>query len=61
MNVFKKFGDILDVLRKDDFAFIEYKDANSAKNAIKNMNNIPVNGKNLLVEEARPKEAVNTL
>lgn len=25
------------------------------------MNNIPVNGKNLLVEEARPKEAVNTL
>lgn len=57
VELFGKYGEILDILIKDDFAFIEFKNTESAQIAIKEMNGyqIPDSQTRLVVEEARPK------
>ena len=35
--MFSRFGEITDILRKDDYAFIEFKEIESASNSIRNM------------------------
>ncbi|KRX01624.1 hypothetical protein PPERSA_00331 [Pseudocohnilembus persalinus] len=56
---FGKYGEIADILKKDDYAFIEYKVPESAKAAIQGLNGFLVNGNRLVVEGARPKEVGN--
>jgi len=53
--LFGKYGDIVDILMKDDFAFVEYKNPESAATAIKEMNGHQVGTTRLVVEVARPK------
>ncbi len=38
LNFFSKYGEIVDILRKDDYAFIEFKDPEYAKEAVKQAN-----------------------
>ena len=56
-NLFGKFGEIKDILMKEDFAFIEFDKSESAQEAIKKMNGYQIEGTQirLVVEEARPK------
>jgi len=44
---------------KDDYAFVEYANANSACEALKEMNGKEFKGTKMVVEEARPKEYEN--
>jgi RNA recognition motif-containing protein len=55
LEMFGKYGDITDILMKDDFAFVEFKQADSAATAIKEMNGFQVGATRLVVEVARPK------
>ena len=61
MTLFSRFGEIIDILRKDDYAFIEFATLDGANNSIKNMNGYNINGSRILVEQARPKDAPNKL
>lgn len=54
-DLFGKYGDIVDILMKDDFAFVEFKQPESAATAIKEMNGFQVGNTRLVVEVARPK------
>lgn len=57
VELFGKYGEIVDILMKEDFAFIEFVKIDSAQTAIKEMNGFQIEGSNarLVVEEARPK------
>lgn len=57
LDLFSKYGEIVDLLMKEDFAFIEYQKSESAQLAIKEMNGYLVPGTQvrLVVEGARPK------
>lgn len=54
---FGKYGEIVDILMKEDFAFVEFVKTESAQLAIKEMNGFQIPGSQtrLVVEEARPK------
>ena len=53
--MFAKYGEIVDILMKEEFAFIEYIKADSAVNAIKELNGKYINNSRIVVEEARPR------
>ena len=57
VEIFGKYGEIVDILMKEDFAFVEFVKTESAQLAIKEMNGyqIPGTQARLVVEEARPK------
>jgi len=56
LEMFARHGEIVDILMKDDFAFIEYIKANDAQQAIKEMNGKSVGNVRIVVEEARPRQ-----
>jgi RNA recognition motif-containing protein len=53
--MFAKYGEIVDILMKEEFAFIEYIKPESANNAIKELNGKYINNVRIVVEEARPR------
>lgn len=55
LEMFAKYGEIVDILMKEEFAFIEYIKADSAVNAIKELNGKYINNSRIVVEEARPR------
>jgi len=42
--------------RSKGFGFVEFEDAEAAKSAIEKMNGADLDGRNIIVNEARPKE-----
>jgi cold-inducible RNA-binding protein len=64
-SFFEEFGPLLSVKiatdrdtgRSRGFGFIEFEDREKAEQAINARNNADLDGKNLVVNEARPKEA----
>lgn len=59
--MFKKYGDIVEIMMKDDFAFVEFAHIHSAAKALGELNGARLQNQKIQVEEARPKEgdAVN--
>jgi len=63
-EAFSRFGDVssVSVIKDRDtgrargFAFVEMSDANQAAEAIENLNNTEIAGRNITVNEARPRE-----
>ena len=55
LEMFAKYGEIVDILMKEEFAFIEYIKPESANNAIKELNGKYINNVRIVVEEARPR------
>lgn len=63
-ELFAKFGNVLsakivkdrETNRSKGFAFVEMEDATSAQEAIEHLNNKDVGGRNLRVNEAKPRE-----
>ena len=55
LEMFAKYGEIVDILMKDDFAFIEYIKPESALLSIKELNGKYINNVRIVVEEARPR------
>lgn len=53
---FGKYGDIIEIMMKDDFAFVEYSHIHSAAQALNELNGHKVGNNKIQVEEARPKE-----
>lgn len=62
MQLFSKYGEIVEIMMKDDFAFVEYSHMHSAAKALNELNGARLGGQKIQVEEARPKEgdAANT-
>ncbi|KAL4485073.1 hypothetical protein ABPG72_014593 [Tetrahymena utriculariae] len=56
LNLFGRYGEITDIMRKEDYAFIEFGDSSFAAQAVKEMNGYNLNGTNIVVEGARPKD-----
>lgn len=56
LEMFARYGEIVDLLMKDDFAFIEYIKPQSAHQAIKEMNGKTIGTVRIVVEEARPRQ-----
>ena len=56
LEMFARYGDIVDILMKDDFAFIEYIKPESALQSIKEMNGKTIGNVRIVVEEARPRQ-----
>ena len=56
INAFAAYGDILDILMKDDYAFLEFSTIQSATKALVEMNGAKICGSKLIVEEAKPRE-----
>jgi len=56
LELFARYGEIVDILMKDDFAFIEYIKPQSAHQAIKEMNGKTMGSVRIVVEEARPRQ-----
>lgn len=57
---FQEYGEIVDVLLKDDFAFIEYRFPVQAQRALKMMNGAVFNGNKIIIEAARPRNMHTT-
>lgn len=57
--LFHKFGDIVEIMIKDDFAFIEYTNLHSAYRAMTELNGYRLGGCKLQIEEAKPREGEN--
>lgn len=55
---FGGFGELVDILMKDDYAFIEFTTTSATGKALLAMNGARLAGTKLIVEEARPKEGV---
>lgn len=53
---FGPYGELIDILMKDDYAFIEYSTIQAALRALNAMRGALVNGTKLTVEGAKPKE-----
>ncbi len=53
--MFAKYGEIVDILMKEDFAFVEYIKPEAAQQAIKELNGKCVGSARIVVEEARPR------
>lgn len=62
IELFGKYGDIIEIMMKDDFAFVEYSHIHSAAKALNELNGAKLGPQKIQVEEARPKEgdAANT-
>jgi len=56
VQLFAKYGDIIEIMMKDDFAFVEYAHMHSAAKALNELNGTKLGGQRIQVEEARPKE-----
>lgn len=56
VQLFGKYGDIIEIMMKDDFAFVEYAHMHSAAKALNELNGARMGGQKIQVEEARPKE-----
>lgn len=56
MSCFSRYGEVLDVMRKDDFAFVEFVDPLCASQAVKELNGLFLLGTKLVVEGSRPKD-----
>lgn len=56
VQLFAKYGDIIEIMMKDDFAFVEYAHMHSAAKALNELNGARLGGQKIQVEEARPKE-----
>ena len=56
INAFSPYGDILDILMKDDFAFVEFSTTQSATRALLEMNGSKICGSKIIVEEAKPRD-----
>ena len=63
-NIFEKYGSVSDVKiitdkysgRSKGFGFVEMEDDDSANNAIQELNNAEVGGRNIKVNESKPRE-----
>lgn len=55
-DAFSAYGDIQDILMKDDFAFIEFSNVQAATKALLDMNGAKLCGTKIIVEEAKPRE-----
>lgn len=55
LDMFAKYGEIVDILMKEDFAFVEYIKPEAAQQAIKELNGKCVGSARIVVEEARPR------
>ncbi|MBL8121874.1 RNA-binding protein [Candidatus Saccharibacteria bacterium] len=63
-DLFAEFGDVLsakvivdrETNRSRGFGFVEFEDADAAKAAIDKLNNSEMNGRTIVVNEARPKQ-----
>jgi RNA recognition motif-containing protein len=55
LDMFAKCGEIVDMLMKEDFAFVEYMKADSAQLAIRELNGKSLGSARIVVEEARPR------
>lgn len=64
MDAFGKFGQIVDAVvitdretqRSRGFGFVEFANAEDAKKAVAEMNQQPIKGRNVNVNEAKPQE-----
>jgi RNA recognition motif-containing protein len=64
-DLFKEFGEVQsakvifdrETNRSKGFGFVEFEDDNAAKQAIDKLNNSDVQGRTIVVNEARPQEA----
>ena len=56
IDAFGKYGDIIEIMMKDDFAFVEYAHIHSAAKALNELNGFKLGSNKIQVEEARPKE-----
>ncbi len=64
-EMFSQFGQINDATvvtdkfsgRSKGFGFVEFESADAAKQAIEKLNGTDMEGRNLVVNEARPREA----
>lgn len=54
--LFSKYGDIVELMMKDDFAFVEYSNVQSAYRALTELNGVRLGGTKLQIEEAKPRE-----
>ncbi len=59
LDIFERFGKIVDYHLKDDFAFLEYKYIDNAENAYHQLNHTYIKGKKIYIEEARPEKSRN--
>ena len=56
IELFKKYGDITEIMMKDDFAFVEFAHIHSAAKALSELNGARLMNQKIQVEEARPKD-----
>jgi len=56
ITAFSVYGDIQDILMKDDFAFVEFANLQSAAKALLEMNGAKLGGSKIMVEEAKPRD-----
>lgn len=56
LDMFARYGEIVDILMKDNYAFVEYIKPQSAMQAIKEMNGKSIGNARIVVEEARPRQ-----
>ncbi|KAJ1921178.1 hypothetical protein H4219_000776 [Mycoemilia scoparia] len=52
---FKRFGEIVDVVLKANFGFIEFRDPRDAKDAMERLNDQDFMGKRLVIEQAKAR------
>ena len=55
-DVFSTYGEILDIMMKGDFAFIEFVNVEAATKAVIEMNGAKLRGSKIVVEAAKLKE-----
>ncbi|MBP9761714.1 RNA-binding protein [Candidatus Saccharibacteria bacterium] len=63
-DLFAEFGEVTyakviidrDTNRSKGFGFVEFDDADAAKKAIDKLNNSEINGRTIVVNEARPRD-----
>ncbi|KRX05239.1 hypothetical protein PPERSA_06873 [Pseudocohnilembus persalinus] len=54
-NIFSPYGQIVDTLWKESYAFIEFETVQQAQQALKELNGSLVNNSNLVIQESKPK------
>ena len=55
MNSFGAYGELIDILMKEDYAFIEFGTTAGATKALNELNGARIAGSKIVVEEAKPK------
>jgi RNA recognition motif-containing protein len=56
-DLFARYGKIRDILFRADFAFVEYYSSRDAEDAIYYLDGYRLDGKRIIVEEARPRKS----